>query len=237
MEPTTNLYLIRHGEAMAVKTHVVAGLRGDAGLTPLGREQAARLRDRLIATREIAADVLIASTLPRARQTAEILAPAFGLPIVFDDDLQELRPGEADGLPEEEFRERYGRPDFEHYPFRPLSPGGENWGQFVLRVGTAIDRIIRAHERQTVVLVCHGGVIDGTFLYFFGMPTLALPPFGFTPHNTAITHWRLGERYGRPRWRLVRYNDDVHLHDTVRWAAATDLEGDESPAVPVPTEE
>src|SRR3954454_11419139 len=184
MEPTTNLYFIRHGEAMAVKTHVVAGLHGDAGLTPLGHEQAARLRDRLIATHEIAADVLIASTPPRAHQPAEILAPDFGLPIIFDDELQELRPGEADGLPEEEFRERYGRPDLEHNPFRPLSPGGENWGQFVLRVGTVIDRIIRTYAGQTVVLVCHGGVIDCTFLYFFGLPTLALPPFGFTPHNT-----------------------------------------------------
>ena len=237
MEPKTNLYLIRHGEALAVKTHVVAGLYGDEGLTPLGREQATRLRDRLRATGEIAADVLLASTLPRAAQTAEILAPAFGLPIVWDDELQELRPGEADGLPEEEFRARYGRPDFENNPFRPLSPGGENWGQFVLRVGTVIDRIIRAYAGQTAVLVCHGGVIDATFLYFCGMPTLALPPFGFYTHNTAITHWRLAERYGRPRWRLVRYNDDLHLHDTVRWASATDVEGDESPAVPVPTEE
>jgi hypothetical protein len=35
----------------------------------------------------------------------------------------------------------------------------------------------------------------------------------------------------------VRYNDDLHLHDTVRWAAASEAEGDDSPAVPVPTEE
>ena len=52
MEPTTHLYLIRHGEAWAVKTRVVAGMRGDAGLTPLGQEQARRLRDRLRATSE-----------------------------------------------------------------------------------------------------------------------------------------------------------------------------------------
>jgi probable phosphoglycerate mutase len=237
MKPTTNLYLIRHGEAMAVKTHVMAGMRGDEGLTPLGREQAARLRDRLRATGEIAADALLASTLPRAAQTAEIIAPALGLPILWDDDLQEMRPGEADGLPEEEFRARYGRPNFEQDPFKPISPGGENWGQFTLRVGTLLDRIIRTYAGKTVVLVCHGGVIDASFLYFFDMPTLRLPAVGFYTHNTSITHWRLDERYGQPRWRLVRYNDDVHLHDTVRWAAAGDVEGDESPAVPVPTEE
>jgi probable phosphoglycerate mutase len=165
MEPTTHLYLIRHGEAWTVKTRVVAGMRGDGGLTPLGQEQARRLRDRLRATGEIRADVLLASTLPRARQTAEIIAPAFGLPIIWDDDLHEIRPGdEVDGLPEEEFFARYGRPDFEQDPFRPLAPGGENWAQFILRICTTLDRIVREYAGKTIVLVCHGGVIDTTFI-------------------------------------------------------------------------
>ena len=69
-------------------TGEVAGPLGDEGLTERGRLQAARLRDRLAATGEIAADVLIASPLARARQTAEIIAPALALPIIFDDDVQ-----------------------------------------------------------------------------------------------------------------------------------------------------
>jgi probable phosphoglycerate mutase len=239
MQPTTNLYLIRHGEAWAVKTNIVSGPKGDAGLTPLGRAQAERLRHRLATTREIAADALLASTLPRARQTAEIIAPALGQPIQWDDELQEIRVGpEADGLPEAEFLERYGQPDFDRDPFRPLAPGGENWGQFMLRVGTALDRIIRAYAGKTVVIVCHGGVIDGTFPFFFGLNTFALLPVGFYTHNTAITHWRLGERNGQPRWRLMRYNDDLHLYDGVVWRELQEVaEGDASRAVPVPSEE
>ncbi len=98
MSQFTNLYLIRHGEAVVNVKPIVGDMRGDTGLTPLGVTQAERLRDRLAATGEISADVLIASTMPRARQTAEIIAPALGLPILWDDDVQEMRSGEADGM-------------------------------------------------------------------------------------------------------------------------------------------
>src|SRR5947209_20431651 len=121
----THLYLIRHAEAIAAVQDII----GDTDLTPLGITQAERLRDRVAATGEIAADVLIASTFLRAQQTAQIIAPALGLPIVLDDTIQELRPGEAEGMLVDEFRKKFGAPDFEEEPFRPLAPGGENWGQ------------------------------------------------------------------------------------------------------------
>lgn len=53
--------------------------------------QAERLRDRLARTGEITADVLIASPLPRARQTAEMLAPALGLMVTLDAEMEEWR--------------------------------------------------------------------------------------------------------------------------------------------------
>ncbi|HEV2659387.1 MAG TPA: histidine phosphatase family protein, partial [Ktedonobacteraceae bacterium] len=48
----TQLYLIRHGEALSA----IKGFVGDGGLSPLGVQQAEQLRDRLLATKEIAAD-------------------------------------------------------------------------------------------------------------------------------------------------------------------------------------
>lgn len=224
----TNLYLIRHGEAVSNVEPIVGGMRGDSGLTPLGMSQAERLRDRLAATREIAADVLIASTLPRARQTAEIIAPALGLPIVWDNDVQEMRPGDADGMNVDEYRATFGEPDFARDPFRPLAPGGEGWSQFMLRVGAALHRITTDHAGKTIVIVCHGGIVDGSFVYFFGLSSLARPPVAFLTHNTAITHWARPTRNGAPRrWRLVAYNDDSHLPYT----------GAQEPAVPLPTEQ
>ncbi|MBF6590839.1 MAG: histidine phosphatase family protein [Ktedonobacterales bacterium] len=242
----TNLYLIRHGEAFSNvdRSGPVAGVGGDLGLTPHGRLQAERLRDRLATTGEIEPDVLLASTMPRARQTAEIVAPAFGLELIFDEDLHERRPGEADGLPIEEAIARYGDPDVRKEPFRPFSPGGESWATFTLRVGEMLDRVARVYAGQTVVLFTHGGVIDTSFLVFFGMATLVMPQVRFFTYNTSITHWQRGEKEGVARWRLVRYNDDLHVHDIgaeerIRWPRnfqAPD-ERREAPALPLPTEE
>src|ERR671924_150032 len=117
----THLYLIRHAEAMSA----IKGFVGDGGLSPLGILQAERLRDRLAASREIAADVLISSTFPRAHQTAKIIAPALEVPLMLDDSIQELRPGEAEGMPVDLFKETFGEPDYEEDPFRPMAPRGE----------------------------------------------------------------------------------------------------------------
>ncbi len=206
----TNLYLIRHGQA----TTQVSDILHDDGLTSLGVIQAEHLRDRLAATGEIAADVLIASTLPRARQTAEIIAPALKLPIIFDDEVQELRIGEAEGMQVTEFRQKFGGYNIEQLPFKPVAPGGENWGMFVLRAGTALERITREHEGKTIVIICHGGIVDASFLYFFGLNTLSVPPVRFDTHNTSITHWRKSSPEGHAiRWHLGRYNDNLHVRD------------------------
>lgn len=236
----TQLYLIRHGEAWSNVQPIIAGMRGDNGLTPRGVAQCERLRDRLASTGEIAADVLIASTLPRARQTAEIIRPALGLPITWDDDVQELNIGAADGMRNAEAWAKFGRPDFDAEPLRPIAPGGESWGSFMLRVGGALSRITQEHAGKTIVIVCHGGVIDGSFIHFFQMPSLVLPPTDFHTRNTSITHWERLERRGRLLWRLNSYNDVTHLHDlgafeSLRWEDLDPPAG--HPSVPVPTEE
>ncbi len=209
MGDITRLVLIRHGEARAVHERVVAGERGCRGLTELGRQQAQRLRDRLARTGELVADVLMASTLPRAVETAEIIAPALGVPeIVRDCDLCELHPGEADTLGWDEYRERYGV-DMATHPFEPMSPGGESLAEFILRVGRALTRLATEHEGRSVVVACHGGVVMGSMISFLGLPAQRPSGADLVVTNTSITEW---ERDGR--WRLVRYNDAAHLTAT-----------------------
>ena len=236
----TDLYLIRHGEALGAVHDII----GNTDLSPLGILQAERLRDRLAATGEIDADVLISSTFKRARQTAEIITPALGLPILLDDEVQELRDGVGGGIHVDEYRAKFGEVNFRETPFRQVAPDGENWGQFVLRVATALDRIIHEYDGKTIVIVCHGGVIGVSFLYFIGAGSLQYPQAGFDTDNTSITHWARRSASGRSaRWRLKCYNDDMHLRDirsTMRipWKAlvATPAEGMEQPAVPLEEE-
>ena len=97
------------------------------------------------------------STLPRAWQTAEYVARALQLPVQPDDDLHEVRPGEADGMTVDEWRTRYLPPGQSavHDPFQAVSPGGESWAAFLARAGAALAALVDRHPDQTVVAVCH----------------------------------------------------------------------------------
>jgi 2,3-bisphosphoglycerate-dependent phosphoglycerate mutase len=208
----TRLVLIRHGESRAALDQVVGGVRGCTGLSELGMTQCHALRDRLARTQELApVDVLLASVLPRAIETAELIAPALDLTaadIVQDCDLCELHPGECDGMRWENFRRLYGEPDMASTPYTPLSPGGESLADFHLRVGRTLTRLAQDHEGRTVVIATHGGFIYESLAVFLG-----LPGFGrmaqANANNASITEW---SRPPRNRWELVRYNDTAHLY-------------------------
>lgn len=209
---TTNLYIIRHGEAYSNVEPVIGGMEGDRGLTDLGVAQAQALAKRL-AKGEIRADVLYASTLPRARQTAEHVAEALGLPITWDDDLHELRPGRSDGMRIEEAREQFeGFKRFLHETYTPIAPDGESWGSFQTRVSAVIERLLVRHDGQTIVAVAHGGVIEVSFFHFLQLGPQARSRLAFHVRNTAITHWRHWDAPGgRKEWFLVSHNDHKHL--------------------------
>jgi hypothetical protein len=124
---TTQLYLIRHGESIPNIEPIIGGMRGDAGLTDRGREQAHLLQQRL-RTEELRADQLYASTLPRAWETADYVARALRLPVQPADELHELRPGDADGMTVDEWQDRYGGfdpPPALKDPFRAFSPAAK----------------------------------------------------------------------------------------------------------------
>jgi broad specificity phosphatase PhoE len=225
---TTELYLIRHGESVPNVEPIIGGARGDAGLTDRGREQACLLEERLHAE-QLRADRLYASTLPRARETAEYVARALQLPVQYTDELEELRPGAADGMDVDEWRERYGAAEVD--PFRPFAPGGESWAGFLVRVGAVLTDLVDRHPDETVVAVCHGGVVEASFALVFGLGGSS-DRVRFATLNTSITRWR-HERGpdGRRAWTFVTFNDAGHLA-----AAATPTESPRE-AVPTPPDE
>jgi probable phosphoglycerate mutase len=212
----TDLYLIRHGEATSnVDPYIIGGEKGCMGLTERGHAQAKALGERM-ATGEFSFDILYSSTLPRARQTAEYVTEGLEkMPILWDDDLHELRPGECDGLTIAEARARYsGFATFFDDLYTPLSPGGESWADFHLRIARTLDRILRAHTGKRIAIVAHGGVVEVSFLYFLGLGTPTRTRNAFHVRNTSITHWRHTESYGRHEWQLVCHNDHAHLRGT-----------------------
>ena len=216
----TRIVLVRHGEAVCNVSGVCGGVIGCTGLTDLGRRQVSLLRDRLALTGELAdADALYASVLPRAIETAEMLAPALVASAadgdratppraVLECGLCELHPGEADGLSWGQYSERFGALDWDADPHQPIAPGGESWAGFVRRVAGSLDDVAAAHPGQLVVVACHAGVIEASLLAKVpvagGLDGARLQ---LRTRHASLTTWE--EDGGR--WRLLGYNDASHL--------------------------
>jgi broad specificity phosphatase PhoE len=203
------LILVRHGDAHAGFAGVIGGPTGCSGLTDLGRRQAEALRDHLAATGRVRPDALLASTLPRAIETAQIIAPGLG----FDEfgqecDLCEVHTGEADGLEWAEYATRYGSFDMEAEPDRVFAPEGESWNNFHERVHRTLARVAGEYDGQTVVAVCHAGVIMASVRMLLGV---AHPGTGaqLRPSNTGLNEWEHDP--STDRWTLHAFNEATHL--------------------------
>ena len=202
----TQIYLIRHGAYTFREQSPY-----DYGLSPEGVTQAERLRDRL-ARENLAIDVLVSSPQPRALQTAEIIAPALNnLPIQIEPDFEEWRNlGEA-ALTQEEMVKQYLALPSDQRAFILPGPGLETWAQIGIRICTALNRLAQEYTYKNIVIVAHGGTIEASFAYCYGISPFAAAPFMMMldPQKTSITHWR--KIHAVNLWRLECYNDASHL--------------------------
>ncbi len=209
----TRLLLVRHGESVTTVNQVMGGESTCTGLSLLGIKQAEALRDRLASGSEPPVEALWSSTMPRAIETAQILAPALGdLPISTDSELVEHRPGDADGIKFAHFTDTFGSFDMRAEPHRPMAPGAESMAQFHHRAAEALHRLTTDHPGQTLLVSCHGGVIDAAFRSFLGLGLTS--SFDLWTLNTSITELsRSVNPSGKPlsNWTLHRYNDAAHL--------------------------
>lgn len=212
----TRLIFVRHGESQVTVDQMVGGPEACTGLSALGHRQAQALRDRWASGSEPEVDTLWSSTMPRAIETAQHINEALGLTLQQEKELEEWRPGEADGLLWKEVLERWPAEPENRGPFIPWAPGGESLRDLHHRAGKAIDALVRSHVGRSVMVVVHAGVIDVAFRLMLGLA----PSGGFHlwTRNTSVTEFVLsppatGDFGARQHaeWRLVRYNDAAHL--------------------------
>src|SRR6476661_3313571 len=136
----TTLLLVRHGET---DWNADGRLQGqtDRPLSDFGRRQALQLAEEL-AEEEL--EAIYSSDLARARETAEIVAERFGLPVVLDPDLREKDWGTWEGLNAVE-RDR-------------VEFVGESTEAHQGRMLGALRRIAERHPGdRRVLVVTHGG--------------------------------------------------------------------------------
>jgi probable phosphoglycerate mutase len=204
----TRIVYVRHGESNSTVARVIGGHRTCSGLSPLGIQQAERLRDRWLAQPELAPERILASHFPRAQQTAHIVAEAFeGVDVEVDDRFGEHDPGpDCDGMPMGEYVERFGTGGWELDPFGNTFPGGETIALFHYRIGAAIRSLVDSHADATILVVCHGGVIDAAVR--LALRAQSTGGFLLSTLNTSITELELAQPN---KWTMRRYGDAAHL--------------------------
>ncbi len=148
------LILIRHGQSVANAERRFT--RGPfEPLTEQGRLEARRTAKRLAARH--APSAIYTSPFERARETAELIAEPFGLPVRVVDALREQFFGELHGQPYAVFARETAAGGLDRFRLRP--PGGETLLEVAERAGPALDAIAGRHTGHEVVVVSHGGVM------------------------------------------------------------------------------
>lgn len=209
----TELYFVRHGDALPDQDEIVLGDYDAQALSDLGRRQAQALARRL-ALYTISA--IYSSPMGRSVQTARPLAEALGLEVVIDDDLREVElgpiGGEAEGLTDPAAVAALLRQRLREIAEVAVTggdwsviPGSEPRAAMRARITAAVARIHAAHPGERVAVFSHGGLINA---YFAALLDLDRDYF-FPAANTSVSVARvLGERR-----LLMALNDITHLRE------------------------
>jgi len=199
----TRILAMRHGQTAWNAAGRIQG-QIDVPLDAHGRWQADRLAQALS---DEAIDVIYASDLSRAAQTAQAVAAATRLPVHTHAGLRERGFGVFEGLSFSEITRRWPQAADR---WRRRDPGfgpagGESLEEFYRRCVDAADALAGAHPGATVALVAHGGVLDCLYRAACRLDL------------AAARTWQLGNAsinrllHGDHGFSLVGWNDTAHL--------------------------
>src|SRR5471032_1909879 len=203
---STTIILIRHGETA---WNAVRRLQGhtDIALNETGQRQAAALAQALAGER---IDVVVASDLQRAMQTAGAVAGQHGLAVQTDAQLRERCYGVFEGMLYADIEQAYPQ-EYALWQARDVDavmPGGlreaESFRQFYRRSIDALAHWSERHAGQTIVVVAHGGVLECAYRLAVGMSLDS--PRDFQVKNASINRFTFADgKLALASWGEVRH--------------------------------
>ncbi len=206
-EIPTFIYFVRHGETILTPTRKFSGTGSlDPELMQEGLDHAEAVAQECA---KLGAEILVASPLKRTRQTAEAIARATGLEIIFDEAWLELSFGSWDGKSIEEVRAE--DPDGYQSWLNSSSyapGGGESYDEAAVRIEEALEKLVAQYPGKTIIVVTHNGVVKTAAKIAVGGPSDAVFHMDVTPCSlSSISIWPSdGLR------ALRSFNERGHLH-------------------------
>ena len=212
------LHFVRHGESLANASDRAGRPRPaewDA-LSELGWEQARGLGKRLQGE---GLELIVASTMRRAQETAQGITEVLGLPVEIDPELHEIRQSDAFYESGGSFGETASLNWMPGAPRDFAQPGAESFDEILGRVVNVRARLEGRAADERILLVSHYGFIHfflGLALFGDAFAPEHLIPLWYAGHsNTGITVF---ERRNRRMdgmdfdgWHLLTWNDRAHL--------------------------
>lgn len=165
------LVFMRHGETEWNREKRLQG-QADAPLSARGRAQAEAMRP--IFANGLSPDYVVASDLPRARDTAALI----GFPEAkLDPRLREIHVGDwtAKLIADLKAMDDAAYRGWRAGTFTPQ--GGETWAAFKARIHDAIEDLV-ASGRPSALIVAHGGVIRAACEVLIDLPPARILPVG-----------------------------------------------------------
>lgn len=204
-KPIYQFVFLRHGESTGNAESRWQG-QSEYPLTERGRAQATALANRWKAE-GVKFDLVISSTLQRAKETAEIIASSLKVPLEFDEVWLERDIGEMEGLTNEEVQQK-PRPAYVT-PYDSIGGDGEgDWALF-LRAGQALHSLLK-RPAGSYLIVSHGGMLNQLMHAIVGVAHHADPSgVRFRFENTSFA--RVIYQPHLHRWAIDALNDHAHL--------------------------
>ena len=153
------IFFVRHGKDDENFRGGWSGL----GLVPEGVEQTKMLARYLVEKKEEYRIIrIVSSDLPRAKETAEILAKELEQPMTTDERLREADNGKLAGMPNEEALVKYPGLFWSTLKLEECYPGGESPNMFFTRIKSWFEAFLNVCKdaEGNVLVVTHGGVIN-----------------------------------------------------------------------------
>lgn len=186
------VYLVRHGK----DDSTVRGGWTSHGLTQEGVAQVHTLAEELRRNpRNIRR--IYSSDLPRAAQTADILATVLDLPIRLLPGFREVNNGDLAGMDNGLAMQRYPDLFWSSLGFTESYPNGESPERFYRRVQEAwrtFKEDALRHPSEDIILVTHGGVIEAILCMENGIEYTNMQRHFAAPNATLIPIEILPER-------------------------------------------
>ncbi len=198
------IIVVRHGET---DWNREGRFQGDLDV-PLNEHGLKQAEILSIALAKEKIDIIFSSPLRRALDTAKAIAMRQSAPIFVKDELKEISFGEWEGLLASEVKRRYSEvyEIWKREPEKALVPSGESLEMVLHRVNSLLYPMLDRYDKETVLIVGHGGVNKVLFCSLLGLPLSYF--WVFRQDNASLS---ILERRDDGKFSLRVFNDTCHL--------------------------